>query len=164
MTEITYRPATEDDLPIVASMYGKLDAVLRGYGRRVPEVLNVGEAYAESFRRTLGRFSIIFLAEMDGEVVGYHAARLKRLPDYMGGALVGDGAGVWMEPKARRFGIGTKLARLSIEWLRDQGAESFELQISEGNTASWELFKRMGAQPEWRLYRLTWDDYVPDED
>lgn len=164
MTEVTYRHATEDDLPIVASMYGKLDAAFRSYGLRVPEVPNIGEAYAESFRRTLGRFSIIFLAEMDGEVVGYQAARLKRLPEYMGGVLVGVTAGKWTEPKARRSGIGTKLARLGIEWLREQGAESVELQISEGNTASWELFKQMGAKPEWRLYRLTWDDYIPDED
>ncbi|MDX1437703.1 MAG: GNAT family N-acetyltransferase [Anaerolineales bacterium] len=164
MTDATYRHATEEDLPIVAGMYAKLDAALRGFGLGVPEVPDVGGVYAESFRRTLGRFSAIILAELDGEVVGYQAVRIKRLPAYMGGVLVGETAGKWTEPQARRTGIGTRLTRLGLEWLREQGAESVEIQIPEGNTASWELFKRLGFKPEWRLYRLAWDDYVTDKD
>ena len=159
MTEVTYRLGTEDDFPAVARMYTKLDALLRQLSLRTPQAEDPGQAYVESFRRTLGRFSILYVAEIDGEVVAYQLARIKRLPAYHGGAMVGETGGKWTEPQARRLGIGTQLARMAFEWMREQGAQSVEFMIPDGNQASIELFEGLGARPEWHLYRLTWDDY-----
>ena len=68
------------------------------------------------FRRTLGRFSVLYVCEVDGEMVGFIVARLKRVPEYLGGVMVGELKDMWVEPKVRRLGIGEKLLRLAIEW------------------------------------------------
>jgi ribosomal protein S18 acetylase RimI-like enzyme len=160
---VVYREATIDDLPAIARMYDALDADLRRFGERGPLVSNVGQAYVDSFRTTLGRFSALFVATNDGGVVAFQGARIKRLPPFQGGVLVGEMAGKWTEPAARRLGLGRTVTRLALEWLRDRGVHSVELQVPEGNEASWALFKAFGFRPETRRYRLTWDDFGSGE-
>jgi hypothetical protein len=104
MSEVICRLGTEEDFPIVAEFYEKLDGVFRHFGLRFPEPENIRQAYLDSFTRTLGRFSQMWVAELDGEVVAYLLVRVKRVPDYMGGVVVGELADEWIEPHARRLG------------------------------------------------------------
>ena len=164
MSEIKYRQATEEDLPAIAAMFEKMYDAFGEFGLDTPTTENFGEIYIETFRRTLGRFSVFFVAEMDGQVVGFQSARIKRLPPYLGGAIVGETVGKWTEPHARRRGIGKKLVRLALEWLREQGVQSVETPVPEGNRASSSLFESLGYQAEWRMYRLHWDHYLPDHE
>jgi ribosomal protein S18 acetylase RimI-like enzyme len=123
----------------------------------------VGEVWLESFRRTLGRFSNIFIAELDGVVAGFMLCRIKRVPQYMGGVLVGELSDMWIIPEARRLGIGDKLSRLALDWLKAQSTHSVEIQVLKDNDASWKLYDRMGFQLEFRVARLMWDEYInPD--
>lgn len=159
MAEVTYRLSGETDLPVIASMYDKMDAYFRQFSYRFPEVENVGQAWLDSFRRTLGRFSVVYVAELDGKVVGFMLGRVKRVAPYLGGVLVGELSDMWVEPEARRYGIGEKLSRLTIDWLREQKVHSVEVQILEGNQPIWRLYEKMGFQPELRQIRITWEEY-----
>jgi ribosomal protein S18 acetylase RimI-like enzyme len=159
MAEVTYRVSGETDLPVIASMYDKMDAYFRQFSYRFPEVENVGQAWLDSFRRTLGRFSVVYVAELDGKVVGFMLGRVKRVAPYLGGVLVGELSDMWVEPEARRYGIGEKLSRLTIDWLREQKVHSVEVQILEGNQPIWRLYEKMGFQPELRQIRITWEEY-----
>jgi ribosomal protein S18 acetylase RimI-like enzyme len=163
MSNVTYRTVRAEDLPVLAEMYAELNSYFYTVGYRLPHPENVGEAWLESFQRTLGRFSNVFIAELDGQVAGFMLCRLKRLPPHMGGELAGELSDMWIVPSARRLGIGQKLSRLAIEWLREQGAGSVEIQILRDNEASLKLYERMGFEVEYRLVRLFWDDYI-DED
>lgn len=156
---ISYRNATEDDFPTLMAMYEKLNAFFYGVGYRLPHPENVGQAWLDSFRRTLGRFSQVFVAEVDGEVVGFMLCRVKRVPAYMGGVLVGELSDMWIEEKGRRQGIGDMLSRLALDWLRAQEVHSVEIQVLRDNEASWKLYERMGFQLEFRVGRLLWEDY-----
>ena len=128
-------------------------------GYRLPHPENVGEEWLDSFRRTLGRFSNVFIAEVEADVVGFMLCRLKRVPAYMGGVLVGELSDMWIDSSARRMGIGDKLSRLAMDWMRQQGAHSIEIQVLRENEASWKLYERMGYQLEFRVGRLLWEDY-----
>jgi ribosomal protein S18 acetylase RimI-like enzyme len=160
VSEIIYRLGTEEDFPVIAGMYEKLDAYFRTLNLRLPEPEDVQQTWLDSFRRTLGVFSIVHIAELDGEVVGFMLARIKRVPSYWGGVLVGTLSDMWILEKARRMGVGDKLSRLALEWLREQGVHSVEIQVLEDNAASWKLYENMGFKPELRQARLLWDDYV----
>jgi ribosomal protein S18 acetylase RimI-like enzyme len=162
MSTVSYRPATEVDFPILMDMYIQLNTFFYQVGYRLPHPENVGEVWLDSFRRTLGRFSNVFVAELDGRVVGFMLCRLKRVPAYMGGVLVGELSDMWIDSTARRMGIGDKLSRLAIDWMRQQGAHSIEIQVLKDNEASWKLYERMGFQLEFRVGRLIWDDYVEE--
>lgn len=155
----TYRLVTESDLPIIQDMYTKLNAYFYKMGYRLPHSENVGQVWLDSFRRTLGRFSNVFIAEIDSRVVGFMLCRIKRVPQHMGGVLVGELSDMWIVSDARRLGIGDKLSLLAIDWLREQDVHSVEIQVLRDNEASWKLYERMGFQLEFRVGRLLWNDY-----
>ncbi len=158
--QVIYRLVTETDFPVLIEMFDELNSYFYQVGYRLPQPKNVGEVWLDSFRRTLGRFSNVFIAEVDGQVAGFMLCRLKRVPAYMGGVMVGELSDMWINPDARRLGIGDKLSRLAIDWMREQGAHSVEIQILRDNEASWKLYERMGFQLEFRTVRLLWEDYV----
>lgn len=157
--QVTYRQAVESDLPVVAAMYDKLDQLLRQHPYHFPEVGNVGTLWLDIFRRTLGRFSVVYLAEYQGEIVGFILARVKRVPEYLGGVMVGELKDMWVEHKVRRLGIGEKLLRLAIEWCRDQKVHSLEAQILVGNEPILQLVEYLGMKPELYQMRLSWENY-----
>jgi L-amino acid N-acyltransferase YncA len=154
MPEVRYRLADETDLPAVAEMYGELDAYFRSLSYRFPRVQNVGQVWVDSFRRTLGRFSALHVAEADGRLVGFSLGRVKRVAPYLGGVLVGELSDIWVEPQRRLNGVGQGLAQRTFDWLRQQGVHSIEVQILEGNTASAAFFRSLGFHPELSQYRL----------
>ena len=149
----------EADLPAVANLYGKLDQLLREHTYSFPVVENVGEKWLDMFRRTLGRFSVLYVAEYQGDIVGFIVARLKRVPEYLGGVMIGELKDMWVEHKVRRLGIGEKLLRLAIEWCRDQDVHSLEAQILLGNDPIIKLVEYLGMKPELYQMRMMWGDY-----
>lgn len=163
MSEPTYRTVTEADFPVIMSYYEKLNAFFYTVGYRLPHPDNVGQAWLDTFQRTLGRFSNVFVAELDGHVVGFMLCRIKRLPQYMSGVFAGELSDMWIEPEARRMHLGDKLSRLAIDWLREQGAQSIEIQVLRDNESSWKLYERMGFKLEFRVGRLLWEDYMEEE-
>ena len=158
-SEVIYREANETDLPNVESLYDKLDGFLRQYTYTFLEVENVGTKWLDTFRRTLGRFSVLYVAEHEGQIVGFIIARLKRVPEYLGGVTVGELKDMWVEPKVRRLGIGEKLLRMAIEWCRKQDVYSVEAQILLGNEQILKLVEYLGMKRELYQLRLTWEDY-----
>ncbi|NLG73122.1 MAG: hypothetical protein GX495_13920, partial [Chloroflexi bacterium] len=90
MGDIICRFAAEEDLPRVAELYEQLDAYFRTLSYNFPRMDQVGQLWVDSFRRTLGRFSILAVAEQDGELVGFALSRIKRVAPYLGGMLVGE--------------------------------------------------------------------------
>jgi ribosomal protein S18 acetylase RimI-like enzyme len=159
---VDYRLTTEGDFPIITEMYTLLNDHFYKTGYRLPRPENVAQAWLESFQRTLGRFSQSYIAEIDGRVAGFILCRVKRVPLYFGGVLVGELSDMWIVPEARRLGIGDKLVRLAIEWERQQGVHSIEIQVLLENEASWRIFDRMGFKPEFRGARLVWDEYIDE--
>jgi ribosomal protein S18 acetylase RimI-like enzyme len=162
MSAVSYRTATEADFPVITEMYALLNTYFYQMGYRLPHPENVGEVWLDSFKRTLGRFSNVFIAEVEGRVVGFMLCRLKRVPSYMGGVMVGELSDMWIDSSARRMGIGDKLSRLAMDWMRAQGAHSVEIQVLKDNEASWKLYERMGFQLEFRVGRLLWDEYIDE--
>jgi len=162
MSAPLYRTVREDDFPTLVEFYNQLNTYFYRMGYRLPHPENVGDVWLDTFRRTLGRFSNVFIADLDGRVVGFMLCRLKRVPAYMGGVIVGELSDMWIDSSARRMGIGDKLSRLALDWMRQQGAHSVEIQVLKDNEASWKLYERMGFQLEFRVGRLLWDEYIEE--
>ena len=154
MSEVSYRLVQESDFPIIVEMYKLLNNYFYKMGYRLPHPENVGEVWLDSFRRTLGRFSNVFLAEVGGKPVGFILCRIKRLAPYMGGVMVGEISDVWVDSSARRRGIAAQLCRQGIDWLRSQDVHSIEVQVLMGNEASQKLFESLGFVLELHMSRL----------
>ena len=164
MSETVFRLAVEADYPRIKELYVKLDDLFRKLGLKLPKPEDVGQAWLDSWERTRGKFSEVWVAELDGEIVCFLLVRIKRTASFMGGVMVGELADEWVEPQARRLGIADALCRYGIEWLREQKVHSIEIRIHEGNDASWAMLEPMGFKPELRQYRLMWDEYIDKKD
>ena len=154
MTEPTYRTYLESDLATIVTFYTKLNGAFHEMGYSLPSPENVGQLWLDSFRRTLGKFSNIHVAEVDKKLVGFMLSKVKRLPPYMGGMLVGELSDMWIEPDYRRFGIGRRLSVIAIDWLREQKVHSVEIQVLSGNEPSYKLYESMGFKWDFRHARL----------
>ncbi|HEY5671857.1 MAG TPA: GNAT family N-acetyltransferase [Anaerolineales bacterium] len=154
MSAISYRPATESDFAALVAMYEKLNTFFYEVGYLLPRPEKVGELWLDSFRRTLGRFSNVIIAEREGRPLGFILCRLKRLPAHMGGLLVGEVSDVWVEGEARRASVGEALVQAGVEWLRQQGVHSVEVQVLSENQASMKFFESLGFKLELRALRL----------
>jgi ribosomal protein S18 acetylase RimI-like enzyme len=154
MSEPLYRIYQNEDLPIVKTYYEKLNAAFHEMGYSLPSPENVGQLWLNAFERTLGKFSIIHIAEVDGKVEGFMLSRIKQLPPYMGGMMVGELSDMWIESEYRRFGIGRKLSELAIDWLKEHKVHSIEIQVLVGNEASYNLYESMGFKWDFRHARL----------
>jgi GNAT superfamily N-acetyltransferase len=157
--DVLYRQATEEDLPMVAKLYDKLDHFLHEFNFNFPVVENVGEKWLDIFRRTMGRFSVVYVAEYQGETVGFILARLKRVPEYLGGVMVGELKDMWVEPEVRRLRIGEKLLRLAIEWCWTQDVYSLEAQVFVDNDPIIQLVEYLGMKPELYQMRMMKGEY-----
>ncbi len=163
MSEVTYRLAGETDFPIMKKYYTLLNSHFHQYGYRLPVPENVGEVWLDTFKRTLGKFSVAYVAEFEGKVVGFLLARIKRLPPYMGGMFVGELSDEWIEPEVRRLGVGAHMCHMALDWLKEQKVHSVEIQVLNGNEASWNMLSAMGFKQEFRVGRMCWEDYIPEK-
>jgi hypothetical protein len=77
MSELSYRLVEESDFPIIIEMYTLLNTYFYQMGYRLPHPENVGDIWLDSFRRTLGRFSNVFIAEV--EALCYAVSNASRL-------------------------------------------------------------------------------------
>ncbi len=159
---VTYRVATEADFPIIKFFYTLLNEHFYRLGFRLPHPENIGDVYLESFRRTLGKYCNAWVAEVDRQVVAYILCRIKRVPQYMGGVLVGEISDEWVDANVRRLHIGDALCRIGLSWMREQGVHSVEIQVLNSNEASWKMLSRMGFKQEFRVGRLVWDEYIDE--
>lgn len=148
MTEIIYRVATTDDLPIIKGYYTDLIQTYLKFGYKLPIPENIEQLWLDSFQRTLGKYSQVFLAEKEGKILGFILGRIKRLAPYLGGKLVGDYADIYVLKEERRLGISKKLSELLINWFRDNGATSIECQILHKNAPSRQMFEELGFDIE----------------
>ena len=144
---MTIRPATRADLPTL----GRLGALLlrTHYDFDRQRFLAPGDdveaGYAWFLGTQLGQEDVaVFVAERDGEVVGYVYAGIephswKELRDEAG--FIHD---IVVDERGRRGGVATALLERAIEWIRTRGVPRVVLWTAERNDAAQRLFAALG--------------------
>ncbi len=143
----TIRAASTDDLPAL----GRLGALLmRTHYEFDPQrFMNGGTDAAEGYAWFLGRQLkdndvVVYVAEQDGEVVGYVYAGIepiswKELRDECG--FIHD---VVVDERGRRSGMATALIDKAIEWMRERGMPRVMHWTAEKNAGAQQLFSKLG--------------------
>jgi len=98
-------------------------------------------------REARRRDAVVIVAELDGEVVGYAYGRVEPV-DW--NALL-DSAGafhdLWVEPKARKGGVGALLAEELMRRLTALGVPRVVLHAAARNEPAQRMFARLGWRP-----------------
>jgi ribosomal protein S18 acetylase RimI-like enzyme len=146
-TRFVVRRATEAD----TQSLGRLGALLMRTHytfdpkRFLPPGSHPEEGYGRFLRSQLHDDDVVvFVAELEGSVVGYVYAALeplswKELRDACG--FIHD---VAVDESARRSGAATALIEAAIDWLRSRGAPRVVLGTADQNEAAQRLFDRLG--------------------
>ena len=144
---VAIRKAEPRDLPVL----GRLGAMLVrthyefDQQRFLAPVDGIENGYAAFLGRALqSPEDCVFVADDDGEIVGYTYAALEPLSwkDLRGPAgFVHD---VAVAENSRRKGVGTLLMKAAMDWLREHGAPRVILGTAALNQAAHALFHRLG--------------------
>lgn len=154
MSEPLLRPAAEEDLPAVAALWVRLDAFHHDLGMPFPQPEHAAEQWLASFRRTLGRFSFLWLAEKEGTPAAFLLARVKQSPAYLGGVQVGEISDLYVDESLRGSGVGAGLVGLALEKFRQLGLHSAEVQILAGNQGGLDFWHKQGFRDDLSQVRL----------
>ena len=87
---------------------------------------------------------VVFVAETDGEIVGYVFAALEPLSWKELRGPAGFIHDVAVAEESRKSGIATKLMEAAMEWLQGRGAPRVILWTAAPNAAAQALFRRLG--------------------
>jgi GNAT superfamily N-acetyltransferase len=147
---MTIRRATESDAPALGRLGGLLLRAHYEFDRR--RFMAPGDdpesGYASFLRAQMREEDVaIFVAEQDGDVVGYVYAGLepqswKELRDACG--FIHD---VIVDATGRRIGVATALVEAAAAWLKTLGAPRVMLWTAQPNEAAQRLFARLGFRP-----------------
>jgi ribosomal protein S18 acetylase RimI-like enzyme len=107
------------------------EGIERGYGSFLTSAQEHGDA-------------AVFVAEHDGAIRGYVYAALEPMSWKELRGPAGFIHDIAVAEEARRSGIGTKLMRAAVDWLRAHGAPRVILWTAAPNDAAKALFHRLG--------------------
>jgi ribosomal protein S18 acetylase RimI-like enzyme len=144
------RPASAADLTALARMGAKLARAHHAMDAArffLPEEpLEAG--YAWWLGKELGnRRAVVLAAEARGRVVGYAYGRLEPRDWNMLRDACGEAVDLWVEPAARRAGLGARLVEALAAALEARGAERVVLYVAARNPDARRLFRRLRFRP-----------------
>ena len=117
--KISVRSAEEKDLTALAELWSRLREFHHELGMRFPKTEDASQAWLDSFRRTMGRFSFAWIAEADGSPKGFLLARIKQSPSFLGGVQVGDISDLYVTEDVRGAGVGARLVDAAMKKLEE---------------------------------------------
>ena len=144
---VTVRRAGSTDLDAAARLF---TGYLRFYGKATPEA----EARVFVGERLARRDSVFYLAESEGEVLGFTQlypafASLSLAPSW----ILND---LYVEPAARGRGVGEALMQAARELAMSDGSAELMLQTARDNVTAQRLYEKLGWQRdnEFLVYTL----------
>ncbi len=112
-----------------------------------------GRMWCEGVERGLERFGRLVVAEHEGRMVGFAQGLIKLAPEYLGGALIGHIAHVYVAPESRGHGLGHQMVEQLHIWFVERKVTSMELQVLARNEAGQAFWEAMGYRLELLQYR-----------
>ncbi len=142
---VAVRRARQEDAESIAKFALSLFAQHREYDReRFAELGSVEGAARYYISRADTDESAVFVAESDGEVIGFAYVEYERI-DYANllenAVWVHD---IYVDPPARNTGAGKVLMQAAIDFARQSGAGKVVLSVAAKNHAAQEFFGHLG--------------------
>jgi mycothiol synthase len=142
---VRVRPATREDAPAVAELFGSVEEA--ALGRRS----SIDEHVVHSWWQTIAFETNTWLCEEDGKLVAGAFAQVEESRGNSAGAV---------SPRARGRGLGTRLLKLVEERVTEEGAERVHSWTVAADERASELLRRRG----YRDVRRFWDMGIELED
>ena len=152
---LTIREAQRRDVGIISDLWREMMDYHGEHDSRFRFVSNVRREVERHILETIrSRGSRVYVAEVDGSIVGYILGEIHiRKPIYPIGKY-GFVSDISVNAEWRRSGIGRVLVETLLAWFRKEGVTAVELFILEANPVSTAFWQSMGFGHYLRLLRL----------
>jgi GNAT superfamily N-acetyltransferase len=142
------------DLPKIEPLWLALYHHHRDSGMTI-EIPSTGfKEWEASMKPGLGRFTCLFVAEIDREVIGFVSGWLRTLAAFYGKVPVGFLGELYISDKHQSKGIGHVLLDTGIEFFAKQGINRVEGQVLVGNTRARKAYRDWGWSEE--FVQIVW--------
>jgi ribosomal protein S18 acetylase RimI-like enzyme len=148
------RPGSSDDMPRLESLWLAFYEDQKRRGMLLDLPVDAFAHWTKSYVPVLSRFACLFVAEKNGELVGFLAGRIRSLPPYFGGSQAGFISEVYVANAHRGHGVGRHLVLSATRWFQELGLRRIELQVIMNNTPARELYHQLGWSEE--LVQMVW--------
>lgn len=98
------------------------------------------------FRRELSEPTVVFVAELDGRVVGMAELSVRNSAEGCATGNVGYLEGLYVEPDSRQKGVARSLVEAGEAWARGRGCRQFASDAELDNDLSAEVHGRLGFE------------------
>ena len=135
--KITVRPAREDDLSILLSIWSEFVEMYSTFDYDFEVAENAPEVLRDSMRAGLAdESSVVLVAMIDGEIAGFLRGWVfENIPGYLP-TRKGFIHEIIVRSEHRGHHVGQHLLRSAVKWFRRQGVETIEVKISGKNSVA----------------------------
>jgi ribosomal protein S18 acetylase RimI-like enzyme len=145
---VSIREAKPDDLLRLKPLWEALYDHQRDHGLLSGLSTDGFVRWRQALAPILGRFGCLFLAETEGELVGFLAGRIRTPTPPFAAPPVGFISEVFVRPELRGSGTGRGLLRRATDWFTQQKVTRLELQVLSGNTQARKIYEYLGWREE----------------
>jgi GNAT superfamily N-acetyltransferase len=147
MSDVTLRAATLADAEGIAKV--RVDSWRATYRGIIPDAdldgMNIDESKAlwERILSTTSYTASVFVAEREGEIIGFAAGKKLEEEKY---GLDAELAAIYLRPAAQRARIGRHLLRMVAEAHRERGAHGMIVWVLADNQIARQFYEDLGAE------------------
>jgi len=148
---ITVRPARESEVDRVVELWLAMYAYQRAHGMLLRLRDDAGEIWKRSLAGRLDApVAVVLVAEAGGDLLGFLAAQVKRLPAHLvtGNAKVGYISETYVAPEHRRRRVGRALVDAAFAWFERAEVGSIQLEVLVGSEVARAFWVSVGFQPD----------------
>lgn len=110
--------------------------------------------WVESVMKSIGKTSVLVIAEDKGIISGFGHGQLKLTPDYLGNKRVGVVSHFFLLEKLRGGDAAKRMFTEMKTWFTEKHVNSIELQVVNANEIGLRFWKKMGFETELQQLRL----------
>jgi len=148
MENLIIRKASPDELETILLLSDELTISDLPFDKKVDvswaHSTNGKKHYGEKIKEISG---VCFVAEMNGEIVGYLTAAKKEVPSYRN-VTVADLENIFVKKEFRSHGVGKMLMNKFKEWAKEIKMDKVAVNVFALNDRAIEFYKREGFTPQ----------------
>lgn len=142
---VSARPATQDDLSQVISLYRGMEKEMEALHPMWPRMDGLPEPVEEALTEALSDGdSVLLVGEIDGFPLGLLLAQVRRSLPQADFERVGSIELVYTDPEAREVGVAEAIRDLVLDILRRTGITKFDARVLPGHRLAKNFFEAGG--------------------
>ncbi len=150
--KVIIRHAREDDLQAIIKLSEKLGRDESTADSMVSPEPSEFQSPKWILKNIKGENAVVFVAELNGKVVGYSLGWISQPWSYKGRR--GYICDCFVDEPYREKGIGKALIRAMLDWFTKRGADCVEADVYSGNIPSLNMFESLGFKEVSKRLRL----------